>query len=124
MIEELAVGGLYSNEDIYKSLRVSNAGGIRVWCPSKEVARAVIMTSLQGLHGTGENPYHDRLEAGILTYTAAGKLGEQTLSGMNSRLIEQKASHFPIRCRGCPVVFFAAQARASSFWRICRVPIR
>lgn len=96
MIEELTVGSLYSNEDIYKSLRVSNAGGIRVWCPNKDVARAVIMTSLQGLHGTGENPYHDRLESGILTYTAAGKLGEQTLSGMNSRLIEQKASHFPI----------------------------
>ena len=72
MIEELTVGSLYSNEDIYKSLRVSNAGGIRVWRPNKDVARAVIMTSLQGFHGTGENPYHDRLESGILTYTAAG----------------------------------------------------
>lgn len=54
------------------------------------------MTSVQGLHGAGENPYHDRLEAGILTYTAAGKVGQQTLAGVNSRLIEQATSHFPI----------------------------
>ena len=58
MIEELTVGSLHSNGDIYKSLRVSNAGGIRVWCPNKDVARAVIMTSLQGLHGTGEPRRH------------------------------------------------------------------
>jgi hypothetical protein len=54
------------------------------------------MTSLQGVHGLGENPYHDRLEAGVLTYTAAGRLGQQTLAGVNSRLIEQKTFNFPI----------------------------
>ncbi len=51
---------------------------------------------MQGVHGAGENPYHDRLENGILTYTAAGKVGEQTLAGANSRLIEQKTQSFPI----------------------------
>src|SRR5260370_229030 len=96
MIEELAVDQLYSNEEIFKSLKVSNAGGIRICCPAKTMVRAAIMTSVQGLHGAGENPYHDRLEAGILIYTAAGRLGEQTLSGMNNRLREQKAGHFPI----------------------------
>jgi hypothetical protein len=96
MIENLAVGQLYSNEEIFKSLKVSNAGGIRVWSQNKAVVRAAIMTSVQGLHVAGENPYHDRLEGGILTYTAAGKLGEQTLSGINNRLIEQKEFHFPI----------------------------
>ena len=90
MIENLAVGQLYSNEEIFKSLKVSNAGGIRVWSQNKAVVRAAIMTSVQGLHVAGENPYHDRLEGGILTYTAAGKLGEQTLSRVNNRLIEQK----------------------------------
>jgi len=54
------------------------------------------MTSVQGLHGAGENPYHDRLEAGILTYTAAGKVGQQTLAGVNNRLIEQATFNFPI----------------------------
>jgi hypothetical protein len=96
MIEELVVGELYSNEEIFKSLKVSNAGGIRICCPGKTMVRAAIMTSVQGLHGAGENPYHDRLEAGILIYTAAGRLGEQTLSGMNNRLREQKSGHFPI----------------------------
>lgn len=96
MIDELHVGKLYSNEEIFKSLKVSNAGGIRLALQEKAVMRAVIMTSVQGLHGTGENPYHDRLESGTLTYTAAGKVGLQTLSGMNSRLIEQKTFNFPI----------------------------
>jgi len=54
------------------------------------------MTSVQGLHGAGENPYHDRLEAGVLTYTAAGKTGQQTLAGVNNRLIEQATFNFPI----------------------------
>jgi hypothetical protein len=96
MFESLIAGELYSNEQIFTSLRVSNAGGIRLSLRDKAVLRAVIMTSVQDFHGIGENPYHDRLENGILTYTAAGKLGEQTLAGANSRLIEQKTLAFPI----------------------------
>ena len=96
MIEALVVGQLYSNEEIFRSLSVSNAGGIRLSQQGKAVLRAVIMTSVQGFHGAGENPYHDRLEGGILTYTAAGKLGQQTLAGANNRLIEQKTFNFPI----------------------------
>jgi HJR/Mrr/RecB family endonuclease len=96
MTEALVVGQLYSNEEIFRLLKVSNAGGIRLSLQEKVVLRAVIMTSVQGLHGAGENPYHDRLEAGILTYTAAGKIGQQTLAGVNSRLIEQLTFNFPI----------------------------
>jgi hypothetical protein len=96
MLDSLVVGRLYSNEEIFKSLKVSNAGGIRLSLQDKAVLRAVIMTSVQGLHGTGENPYHDRLEAGILTYTAAGRVGQQTLAGANCRLMEQAIFHFPI----------------------------
>jgi hypothetical protein len=96
MIQELAVGQLYSNEEIFKSLGLSNAGGIRTCSRNGTVTRAAVMTSLQGLHGAGENPYHDRLENGVLIYTAAGKVGEQTLSGVNKRLIEQRTLHFPI----------------------------
>jgi hypothetical protein len=94
MIDVLVVGRLYSNEEVFKSLEVSNAGGIRLSLQDKAVLRAVIMTSVQGLHGAGENPYHDRLEAGILTYTA-GRVGEQTLAGVNNRLIEQATFNFP-----------------------------
>src|SRR5208282_3539903 len=96
MMKELVVGQLYSNEEIFRSLKVSNAGGIRLSLHDKVVLRAVIMTSVQGFHGAGENPYHDRLEGEVLTYTAAGKLGQQTLAGVNNRLIEQKTLNFPI----------------------------
>jgi len=96
MIEELVVGRRYSNEEIFKSLRVSNAGGVRLLLSDKIVQRALIMTSVQDFHGAGENPYHDRLEGDILTYTAAGKLGDQTLAGTNNRLIQQKELNFPI----------------------------
>ena len=96
MIESLIVGQLYSNEEIFKSLKVSNAGGIRLSLQGKTVLRAAIMTSVQDLHGAGENPYHDRLEGDILTYTAAGRIGQQTLAGVNSRLIEQREFNFPI----------------------------
>src|SRR5712691_161111 len=95
-MEALVVGQLYSNEEIFKSLQVSNAGGIRLSLQDKVVLRAVIMTSVQGFHGAGENPYHDRLEGDTLTYTAGGKLGQQTLAGVNNRLIEQKTFNFPI----------------------------
>jgi hypothetical protein len=96
MIEALEVGHLYSNEEIFRSLKVGNAGGIRFSLLDKAVLRAVVMTAEQNFHGARENPYRDRLEGGVLTYTAAGKLGQQTLAGMNSRLIEQKAFNFPI----------------------------
>jgi hypothetical protein len=96
MIEALEVGRLYSNDEIIRTLKVGNAGGIRLSLLDKAVMRAIIMTSERGLHGARENPYHDRLEGGILTYTAAGKLGQQTLAGINSRLIEQKTFNFPI----------------------------
>lgn len=96
MIEELVVGQRYSNEEIFKSLKVSNAGGVRLSLNHKIIQRAVIMTSVQSFHGAGENPYHDGLEGEILTYTAAGKLGDQTLAGSNNRLIQQKELNFPI----------------------------
>ncbi len=96
MIDALVVGQLYSNEEIFSSLKVSNAGGIRISLRDNAVLRAVIMTSVHGVHSAAENPYHDRLEGGVLTFTAAGKLGQQTLAGVNSRLIEQKTFNFPI----------------------------
>jgi hypothetical protein len=96
MIEALQVGKLYANDEIFGSLKVSNAGGIRLGLQGGAVLRAAIFTSVRSFHSAGENPYHDSLEEGILTYTAAGKFGQQTLSGANSRLIEQKLFNFPI----------------------------
>jgi hypothetical protein len=64
MFDVLVAGELYSNEEIFKSLKVSNAGGIRLSLLDRAVRRAVVMTAVQGLHGAGENPYRDSLEAG------------------------------------------------------------
>jgi HJR/Mrr/RecB family endonuclease len=96
MAKELVVGQLYSNDDISASLKVGNAGGIRLSIQDTVVVRVALIASLEGFHSTIENPYHDRLESEILTYTAAGKIGEQTLAGINSRIIEQKQLSFPI----------------------------
>lgn len=96
MIETLVVGELYTNDDVFTSLNVGNAGGIRLSLLDKSVMRAAIMTSVQDSHTVSENPYHDRLENGVLTYTAAGKIGEQTLAGVNQRVIEQKRFDFPV----------------------------
>lgn len=96
MIKEFVLGSLYSNEEIFKTLHVANAGGIRLSIKKGIVHKAAIMTSMQEFHLSGENPYQDRLENEILTYTAAGKAGEQTLSGINNRVIDQKESNFPI----------------------------
>ena len=100
MITNLIVGQLYSNDDIFTALRVGNAGGIRLCVQDKAVVRTVVMASVQDYHSVSENPYHDRLESGILTYAVAGMIGEQTLAGMNRRLIEQKQFTFPRRTAG------------------------
>lgn len=96
MIEELTIGEFYSNETIFTALKVGNAGGIRLSLLEKSVSRVAIMASVQDTRITSENPYHDRLENGVLTYTAAGKTGEQTLAGLNQRVIEQRQFNFPI----------------------------
>jgi hypothetical protein len=54
VIEALVVGELYSNEEIFKSLKVSNAGGIRLSLQDQAVQRATIMTSVQDFHGSSE----------------------------------------------------------------------
>ena len=95
MIKELVVGQLYSNDDIFTALKVGNAGGIRLSIQERAVMRAAIMASID-FQAASENPYRDRLEAGVLTYTAAGKIGEQTLAGVNQRIIEQRQLVFPI----------------------------
>lgn len=47
MIKEFNVGQLYSNEEIFKTLKVGNAGGIRFSIQEKTVRRATIMTTVQ-----------------------------------------------------------------------------
>lgn len=91
------VSALYSNEEIFKSLSVGNAGGIRVKSgASGIVERVVILTSIPTARQRAENPYHDRLEGEILIYTGAGKAGDQSVSGANARLAQQQDQQFPV----------------------------
>jgi hypothetical protein len=96
-LDSFEVGKLYSNEEIYRSLSVGNAGGVRVKTDqSGKVERLVMMTSVPSARQLGENPYHDRLEGDILIYTGAGREGDQTVSGPNARIVEQINTPFAI----------------------------
>ncbi len=96
-IESFVVGDLYSNDEISKSLGVSNAGGVRLRLEDdKVVRRMAIMTSIAPSRLHRENPYHDRIEGRTLVYTGAGMEGDQNLSGMNRRLPQQLGDRFPI----------------------------
>jgi len=97
VLKELEVGLMYSNEDIYKSLGVGNAGGVRVQLDRDQVVRRmVVMTSVPSARQARENPYHDRIEGDVLVYTGAGREGDQHLAGVNSRIPQQPTSWFPI----------------------------
>ena len=91
------VGHFYSNEEIYKALAVGNTGGVRFKTDSTgRVERLAIFTALATARQLLENPYHDRLEGDVLTYTGAGRAGNQTVSGVNARLVQQQDDQFPI----------------------------
>lgn len=96
ILDSFVVGQLYSNAEIYKSFVVATAGGLRFRIADGKISHAVLMTSVPTIRKVRENPYHDRIENGILTYTAAGREGDQTLAGLNKRLPTQLNLDFPI----------------------------
>lgn len=99
MISEFKPTEIYTHEEIYRTLGVGNAGGIRVkLAPSGNVERAVLFTSVPTARIAGENPYHDRVEGDVLVYTGAGQVGHQALDGRNKRLLAQTAEKYPIYC--------------------------
>lgn len=90
---------VYTHEEVYRSLGVGNAGGIRFSIDSNgRIQRAVLLTSVPTGRISGENPYHDRVEGDVLVYTGAGQEGNQALGGANKRLLEQATEAFPIYC--------------------------
>jgi hypothetical protein len=92
-----AVGSLYSHETIMRELKVGNSGGIRVaLTKAGEVARVVLFSTSEQAANPGDNPYQDRADGAILTYTGSGKLGHQSLSGPNLRITQQYEGLFPI----------------------------
>src|SRR5262245_26851743 len=91
------VSDLYSTNEIQYGLGVGNAGGVRLSLSEDGVPRRmVIMTSLPTARQASENPYHDRIEGTTLVYTGAGRVGDQTLAGVNQRIPQQTMQLFPI----------------------------
>lgn len=96
-LDSFEIGTLYSNEEIYKSLSVGNAGGVRAKSDRNgKIEHLVMMTSVPSAQQLRENPYFDRIEGDTLIYTGAGREGDQTISGPNARVIEQSKTPFPI----------------------------
>jgi len=57
------------------------------------------MTAAHTYHkNVAENPYNDRIENGVLTYTAQGRRGDQEITGRNRRILEQYLSPAPFYC--------------------------
>jgi HJR/Mrr/RecB family endonuclease len=90
-VTSFTVGETYTNDQIRFSLDLENLGGIRPSLDSDRTVRHVaIMTAAEDSGRLQiENPYRDRIEGNILIYTAAGREGDQVLTGRNKRLIEQ-----------------------------------
>lgn len=91
------VGETYTNDQIRFSLDLENLGGIRPALNGQGSVRHVaIMTAAEDSGRlSSENPYHDRIEGGILIYTAQGREGDQALAGRNKRLVEQYSAPTP-----------------------------
>jgi restriction system protein len=96
-VSTFEVGKLYTNDQIRFSLAVENLGGIRPALDAQGNVRhvAVLTTAEEAGKVISENPYRDRIEGDILTYTAQGRQGDQQLGGRNKRLIEQYAVPVP-----------------------------
>ncbi len=96
-ITDFVVGQRYSNDQIRHTLDLENLGGIRPSVSSDGSLRHVaVMTAFEATkRRKQENPYEDRIEGGILTYTASGKKGDQALAGKNRRLLAQYENPIP-----------------------------
>lgn len=88
---------LYAHDYIIKQLKVGNSGGIRVSTTKHNtVARIVLFSTSEQEANPLENPYLDRSDGVILTYTGTGRIGNQNLSGQNLRITHQGLTFFPI----------------------------
>ena len=63
MLVHFDVNALYTMEEIYKTLKVGNAGGVRIAVDKHSIVkRMVVLTSTPSIRQVKENPYHDRID--------------------------------------------------------------
>jgi hypothetical protein len=97
LVKSFTVGQVYTHDAMRLALGVGNLGGIRPSTDSRGrlLHLAVITSDADCERSISRNPYADRIEKDVLTYTATGRVGDQALSGMNKRLIEQYENATP-----------------------------
>jgi restriction endonuclease Mrr len=90
-VSSFKVGETYTNDQIRFALDVENLGGIRPALDANRNVRHVAILTASDDSGKvkTDNPYNDRIEGDVLTYTAQGREGDQELTGRNKRLVEQ-----------------------------------
>lgn len=99
MADSFTINALYSHEEIFRSLGVGNAGGVRFLVGNDGTTRrAVLFTSVPDGKLLSENPYQDRIEQDVLIYTAQGRKGDQGFGGQNQRLLQHGVEKYPIYC--------------------------
>ena len=78
-------------------MSLENLGGIRPSVDAEKNLRHLAIMTIAGESERDrlENPYRDRIEGDVLTYTAQGREGDQQLTGRNKRLLEQYATPVP-----------------------------
>ena len=97
-VSEFIIGEQYTNEQICHTLTRENMGGIRPSIGPDGLARYVVLSTATATSGKrkGENPYHDRIEGDILTFTGTGRKGDQKFQGKNHRPLEQYDKPIPL----------------------------
>ncbi|MEI8232868.1 MAG: restriction endonuclease [bacterium] len=91
------LGVTYSNDQISYALEIGNSGGIRPKLTNiGKLDFVVLITSAEVNKSSHRNPYADKIEGSILTYTGAGLKGEQIVTGVNKRLLEQVEEPVPV----------------------------
>lgn len=104
--KNFTIDEIYDNDQIHRWFETANSGGIRpsINKKDKSLRHIIIMNTKEDANYNFVNPYADKIEDDILIYTGQGNRGDQTLSGVNKRIIEQYAK--PI-----PILFFQKEAR-------------
>jgi hypothetical protein len=99
-VTEFIVGEKYTNDQIRFTLEVENLGGVRPSVDSsKNLRHIAFMTAAREIDkSVSDNPYHDRIENGILIFTAQGRTGNQDIVGRNKRILEQYSRPIPFYC--------------------------
>lgn len=83
----LPIGAVLTNEQICKTFKCSNIGGMR---PSPKTKTLVLILDYT------KNLYNDRWENGILYYTGMGRKGDQKLKAGNKTLAESKENGYTV----------------------------